>query len=190
MTEAEWMVCQDLSRLVDSLRGKVSERKLFFLYPVAVCRAFWEHVPEPWRAFVEVVEGHADAIGRDEAVRRQGERFLAKVVWAASRDAGGDEARERLRLAALVLLRDIFGNPARPASLDPACLSPAVLAIGQAAHAERLLPSGHLDLVRLAVLADALEEAGCTDASILDHLRSPGPHVRGCWAIDAVLAKG
>jgi hypothetical protein len=39
------------------------------------------------------------------------------------------------------------------------------------------------------VLADALEEAGCTDASILEHLRSRGPHVRGCFAVDLLLGK-
>jgi hypothetical protein len=39
---------------------------------------------------------------------------------------------------------------------------------------------------RLAVLSDALEEAGAA-AEILDHLRSPGPHTRGCWALDQCL---
>ena len=42
---------------------------------------------------------------------------------------------------------------------------------------------------RLPLLADALEDAGCTDADLLGHLRSPGPHVRGCWAVDLVLGK-
>ena len=42
---------------------------------------------------------------------------------------------------------------------------------------------------RMPILADALEEAGCTDEAILNHLRSPGPHVRGCWALDLVLGK-
>jgi hypothetical protein len=42
---------------------------------------------------------------------------------------------------------------------------------------------------RLPILADALEEAGCTDADILNHCRRPGEHVRGCWAIDLVLGK-
>jgi hypothetical protein len=41
----------------------------------------------------------------------------------------------------------------------------------------------------LPLLADALEDAGCTDAELLGHLRSPGPHVRGCWAVDVVLGK-
>jgi hypothetical protein len=39
------------------------------------------------------------------------------------------------------------------------------------------------------LLADALEDAGCTDAELLVHLRSPGPHVRGCWGLDLVLGK-
>ena len=39
------------------------------------------------------------------------------------------------------------------------------------------------------LLTDALEEAGCAEAAILDHLRGPGPHVRGCHPVDAVLGK-
>ncbi len=41
----------------------------------------------------------------------------------------------------------------------------------------------------LPVLADALEEAGCTQAAILNHLRGPGPHARCCWAVDLLLGK-
>jgi hypothetical protein len=51
------------------------------------------------------------------------------------------------------------------------------------------LPSGHLDPARLAVLADALEDADCTDEAILAHLRSPGLHVLGCWALDLIRGK-
>jgi hypothetical protein len=54
---------------------------------------------------------------------------------------------------------------------------------------ERVLPAGHLDNDRLAILADALEDAGCTDQAILGHLRGPGHHVRGCWAVDALLGR-
>jgi hypothetical protein len=56
--------------------------------------------------------------------------------------------------------------------------------------AERSLPSGELDPARLAVLADALEDAGCTDAELPGHLHSAGPHVRGCRALDLILGKG
>jgi hypothetical protein len=43
------------------------------------------------------------------------------------------------------------------------------------------------DFAGLALLADLLEEAGCPEQSLLDHLRSAGPHSRGCWAVDLVL---
>ncbi len=95
------------------------------------------------------------------------------------------EEREQATLA-----RDIFGNPFRPSSLPPACRPTNVLSLARAAYDERYLPVGYLDNARLGVLSDALEEAGCTDADILSHLRSPGPHVRGCWALDLVLGKG
>jgi hypothetical protein len=42
---------------------------------------------------------------------------------------------------------------------------------------------------QFAILADALKEAGCDNTDILTHLRGPGPHVRGCWAVDLPLAK-
>jgi hypothetical protein len=42
---------------------------------------------------------------------------------------------------------------------------------------------------RLPILADALEDAGCDNGDILSHCRSPGPHVRGCWAVDLILGK-
>jgi hypothetical protein len=90
------------------------------------------------------------------------------------------------------LLRDIFGNPFRPTTLDSARLTwndSAVARLAQAAYEERQMPAGTLDNARLAVLADALEEAGCTNGDILGHLRGPGPHVRGCFALDALLGK-
>jgi hypothetical protein len=47
----------------------------------------------------------------------------------------------------------------------------------------------HLDGQRLGVLADALEEAGCTDPALLGHLRDRGLHVRGCHVVDLLLGK-
>jgi hypothetical protein len=61
--------------------------------------------------------------------------------------------------------------------------------LARSAYEQRELPAGTLDVARLGVLADALEEAGCADAGLLGHLRGPGPHVRGCWAVDLLLGK-
>jgi hypothetical protein len=118
----------------------------------------------------------------------------ALIRQAAERAAGEKNAEgfavERRLQCELVL--DIFGNPFRPVSIPPAVLAwndAVVVRLAQAAYDERLLPAGTLDNTRLAVLADALEEAGCTDADILGHLRGPGPHVRGCWPVDLCLGK-
>jgi hypothetical protein len=91
--------------------------------------------------------------------------------------------------AQCALLREIVGNPFRPARFEPAWRTPDAAALAGAAYAERALPSGELDLARLKVLADALEEAGCDQAELLAHLRSKGPHVRGCRALDLALGK-
>jgi hypothetical protein len=83
-------------------------------------------------------------------------------------------------------VRDVVGNPFRPAAFNRSNASSIILSLARAAYDERQLPSGELDLDRLAVLSDALEEAGAP-AEMLEHLRSPGPHVRGCWAVDLCL---
>jgi hypothetical protein len=112
-------------------------------------------------------------------------RQKGRAAWTRAQN----EAREAERRVQAALLKDIFGNPWRPITLDLLLLTPTLSALARAAYEERSLPSGELDPTRLAILADALEEAGCTDTAILDHLRGPGPHVRGCWPLDLCLNK-
>jgi hypothetical protein len=97
-----------------------------------------------------------------------------------------EESEEQAQMA---LLRDIFMSPFRPVALDSAWQTPTILALAHAAYENRLLPAGTLEPARLAVLADALEEAGCDDADILNHCRQSGEHVRGCWVLDLLLGK-
>jgi hypothetical protein len=126
------------------------------------------------------------------------------AAWAVIRHAPVAAKRARLipgvtagatskeREAQLALFRDVLGNPFRPVEVDPAWLAwhgGAISRLAQAVYEGRELPGGHLDAVRLAILADMLEEAGCTDAEVLQHLRGPGPHVRGCWAVDTLLGR-
>jgi hypothetical protein len=109
------------------------------------------------------------------------------VLDGAARASSVGTVQETAAQAAL--LRDLFGNPFRLVTADPAWLTPTVTNLAAAAYEERELPSGHLDAGRLAVLADALEDAGCTDALILAHCRNGGEHVRGCWVVDLLLGK-
>jgi len=82
------------------------------------------------------------------------------------------------------LVREIFGNPFRAtAPIPPEVLNwsnGTVRRIAVGIYEERAFED-------LPILADALEEAGCSDVEIIDHLRGPGPHVRGCFALDRVL---
>ncbi len=43
------------------------------------------------------------------------------------------------------------------------------------------------DFGSMPILADALEDAGCTDERILSHCRAGLMHVRGCWLLDGLL---
>ena len=86
----------------------------------------------------------------------------------------------------VVLLHDLFGPlPFRSATLDPAWLAwqgGTILKLAQAIYQDRAFDS-------LPILADALEEAGCTKPDMLAHCREPGVHVRGCWVVDLILGK-
>ena len=136
-------------------------------------------------AVVDAVRDRAGPSLHDPRSRRF-DRQLTRVESAA------ESAEKRERRGQAALLRDVVGNPFRSGYVDPSWLSwngGAVTKLARVLHDERSLPAGTLDNARLAVLADALEDAGCTDAVVLDHCRGPGPHVRGCWVVDAVLGK-
>jgi hypothetical protein len=78
--------------------------------------------------------------------------------------------------------RDASGNPFRPAAFDAAWRTQAAVALARQMYESR-------DFGAMPILADALQDAGCTSDDILDHCRGPGPHVRGCWVVDLVLGK-
>jgi hypothetical protein len=87
-----------------------------------------------------------------------------------------------LRADATALISDIFGNPFRPVAVDPAWRTSTTVGIARGIYDDRAFD-------RLPILADALQDAGCENADILDHCRGDGPHVRGCWVVDLVLGK-
>jgi hypothetical protein len=79
------------------------------------------------------------------------------------------------------LIQEIF-YPLPLFTEKPACFNRSVTAIAQAIYDERAFE-------RIPILADALEDAGCSNAEILAHCRGPGPHVKGCWALDVLQKK-
>jgi hypothetical protein len=109
--------------------------------------------------------------------------------WSPQRQREADQAcrdvNQRERHVQADLVREIFGNPFRPAAIDPGWLrwnDGTVPRLARVIYEER-------DFETLPVLADALEDAGCTEVALLQHCRSGAAHVRGCWAVDAILGK-
>ncbi len=80
------------------------------------------------------------------------------------------------------LLHCVCANPFRPVALDSTWLTSNVIGLAQTIYEER-------DFNRLPILADALEEAGCSEVATLEHCRGTGLHVRWCWVVDLLLGK-
>ena len=135
---------------------------------------------ELWNAFLDL-EVYADepVFAELRHSRPAGWPNDANSAWRAFRQS---QASQR---APVKKLLDVVGNPFRPVSLSPSWLAWNDGAIGKMAQA--IYDDRAFD--RLPILADALEEAGCADREILDHCRSGGEHVRGCWVVDLLLGK-
>jgi hypothetical protein len=103
--------------------------------------------------------------------------FAAAYPQAEADAKVAEEAELRAQAA---LVRDVFGHPFQSVAIDLAWLTPTVVQFAQRAYDDRASD-------RLPILADDLEEAGCTNTTILGHCRGPGPHVRGCWVVDLCL---
>lgn len=116
------------------------------------------------------------------------EMAFRKAWWFAEdrgRRAGVDVADRQPMARSLLLC--VLGNPFQPVPpLAPDWLrwnEATVVRLAQSIYDDRAFN-------RLPILADALEEAGCTNPEMLNHCRGEGPHVRGCWVIDLLLGKG
>jgi hypothetical protein len=151
-----------------------------------------------WQSSEAAVRVAARQFGGDHASIANA-ALSAATAWAMSRAGPGQSrqvSRERqARQAAHAdWLRDIFSNPfGTVPRIAPAWLAwngGTVKKLAQAIYEGRSLSGGALDNGRLAVLADALEEAGCDSEEILLHCRQQGSvHVRGCWVLDLILGK-
>jgi hypothetical protein len=101
---------------------------------------------------------------------------------AAYHEAPERDCPESENAALCRTIRDIFGNPFRPVSFSPEWRTSTAVALAAQMYESR-------DFSAMPILADALQDAGCDNADILDHCSSASPHVRGCWVVDLILSK-
>jgi hypothetical protein len=211
MTEAEWLRCEGPTELLALQWDKPNERKLRLL-ACAIPRRMRHFSEEPCVvAAAEVSERYADGRATVEemgaagmtaialrskfhepeasaacrprgvvgAARQVTRRDAGKVIWEVEQvaDRGGVGSRERTNL-----IRDIFGNPFRPVVFSPSWGTDTAVSLAHTMYESR-------DFGAMPILAEALQDARCDNADVLNHCRGPGPHVRGCWVVDLVLGK-
>jgi hypothetical protein len=212
MNEVTWRRTTALEPLLQYVLDLANERKLRLLM-CAYCRRGWELLPPPARETVESVERLADCgLPNEELSSVEGAAYAAVPQsiwlveyhphqagrWAAAAHledvigytpncivAGrtGKRAQADEQRAQCDLLRDIFGNPFRPVSFSPLWRTDTVVSLAHQMYEAR-------EFSAMPILADALQDAGCNSADILDHCRDPKQvHVRGCWVVDLVLGK-
>jgi hypothetical protein len=199
-----WLRCRDPERMLRHARARGASERKVRLYLAACCRACWDQFAlEQSRAAIEVAERYAehdekcydsDFFQANKAAHRVPNYWeddaLSAICCLVCDDLDLAVAADEIidPASRCVLLREVFA-PAREPPAEAPWRNETVVSIAQAVYERRSLPSGELEPERLAVLADALTDAGCDDDDLLSHLRSAGPHVRGCWALDLVLGK-
>jgi hypothetical protein len=207
VTEAEWMAASDVGAMLAYLNATVSERKAR-LCAICRCRQLARFLSKESIKALELSEMVADGLlpGKEftspGGTKYSARSFVELLAAVAVQTKGGRGktvatsilswvkvswnysalSEERERTDYCNYLRDFFGNPIRFTTIDPSWCIPTVATLAQAIYTEKTFD-------RMPILADALEDAGCTDAELLGHLRGPGPHVRGCWAVDLILSK-
>jgi len=209
MARADWPEQTDPDTMLQMLDRRISERKIR-LFPAACCRRIWHRLEPSDRRAVEMAERYADGeVSRSQLAKardavRPGTRGAAlaravsyrlieavQQVWwqAVSLQVAGVSPRQRADAAGAeqqvqcALLRDIAGGIGRPRGITASCLA---WEGGTVVKLARFIYDGRR-FEDLPILADALEDAGCSDEDVLSHCRGPGPHVRGCHVLDLLL---
>lgn len=225
MTEEEWFDCTSVQTMMIYLTegypskygpGKhtpVSNRKLR-LFAIAYCKLVAE-IPEGDHdlQFIELAEQYAETgdIPKDNIIRPKREcvywLFDKTPTWTINRLRRADFANKQTQ--ACDLLRDIVGNPFDIQTItNVEKFNSTILTLAQEAY--------HGDWTALLPLSDELEEWGCVNQDVLNHLRSMTKHkgwvsaneqkewilrnnwwykpntyghTKGCWVLDLILGK-
>lgn len=142
--------------------------------------------------FIAIAAAHASS---DVLAHLDYQVQVLRDIFGRPLDGTSRRRARWLKTAAVGLVKLFAGSPnhsqdVEPESaspwasvpVDPSWLTSTVLSLARQMYESR-------DFSTMPILADALQDAGCGNDDILAHCRGPGPHVKGCWALDLVLAK-
>ncbi|VTR93322.1 Uncharacterized protein OS=Sorangium cellulosum (strain So ce56) GN=sce5710 PE=4 SV=1 [Gemmata massiliana] len=189
--------CRRIWGLIDQpeLRAAVEEAERFADGLVSQEELWATHLTTPYEVAKHDVcnaVGYT-LVGGDRALyfweATHGARF-ARTATVGSRDPLPIQEQEQQRLALLKTEEQeqgkyfhcVFGNPFRPVAFSPSWSTSTVHSLASQMYESR-------DFSAMPILGDALQDAGCASADVLNHCRGEGPHVRGCWVVDLLLGK-
>lgn len=176
MTEDEWLNSTSIPAMLHAARGRIEDVRLVPYIRVTAGR-LWPALDDIWEMLTPRMARPATedpfwlfAVAEDVSV-------------IATENQTDPDVRAQLRQTQAHLLREVVGNPFRTIQVDPAWWTwndGAIVKIAIILHDEE-------GFDRMPILADALEDAGCTDAGMLSHCRGPNQHLRDCWLLDLLL---
>ncbi|MFO0826359.1 MAG: hypothetical protein U0792_25110 [Gemmataceae bacterium] len=204
MTEEEWLsgqfpdsLLKYIDRCENPAKGKVRTRKCR-LFRCAAFRSVWTQIPDDLlRDAVVKAEEFADGACQRKELLLMRTEVSQTAHWLKSPFVEGcynllnPTAHRRVldyfpygaTSNLCPLIRDIFGNPFRPVTFAPEWRSDTAVSLAKHIYEAR-------DFAQMPILADALQDAGCDNAEVLNHCRDANQvHVRGCWVVDRVLGK-
>jgi hypothetical protein len=179
------------------------------LLSCSVCRLIWDQFTDSRsRKAIEVAEEYADGIVTLKALTaahktertayeeaRKPDRWHCAIAAETACPKNVMSALESVVMTVsgtdqtafdplvMPMIHDVFHRRLfNPIILNPTWRTSTVLALATGIYEEKAFD-------RMPILADALGDAGCDNEDILNHCRGPGPHCRGCFAIDLILGK-
>lgn len=197
-TEEEWQECDDPQRMLASLIGRTSDRKLR-LWACACWRKIEAENPSPTPdpKAIDVAERFADGLATKRELERWGKHNPAfdlmveeilllglrpryhsvadrKATWAA--ESAASWVKDEQRRKACALFRHHFGDPFHP-YLEVEWPS-AIVELAQSLYAGK---------DAAFALVDALLEFGYPD--LAEHFRQEMDHPKGCWVVDMLTGR-
>jgi hypothetical protein len=194
-----WRTAVSPHEMLRAAQGLLSQRRLR-LFAIACCKSLFGEA-DAWTGYLELLQ-LAELMADCDTEQRMSELLKRAVQHrrvayphgvihlldenaggAAGASHGGLTSKESKRLAGI--LREIAGNPFAEIHLDRALATwrdGTIPNLAQACYDSN-------DFSQIGILGDALEEAGCSERAILEHVRAAQTHYRGCWVVDLVLGK-
>lgn len=187
MNEKRWRSSRTPTAMLEHLQAVQADERKVRLYICACWRERAHLISDPagmWQDIAAVEEDRYRGRKQEFFPTYKGFWYAAKATsevharWARNKpvEPGVSAARQA------GFLRDLFGNPFRPVAFNSDWRTDTVVALARQVY-------GAYEFGAMPILADALQDAGCDSDDILNHCRSDGPHVRGCWVCDLVLVK-